>query len=185
MKLLGSHTTTEGTNRRQEQEILMTLKRDSFASLGKIQGKYVKVCWTGNRLVRSPAYQGGGCWMPGVSGSCALKRAVRADLRSPMENPDLLSCDRSFLPPFKEQMKGFHDLLKQKPSYPFTLMGRSSVPIAFLMMRSCIWVSLRRRRCGVAPADTVAARAFNAELLCTAADNCDGVRGRLKRGLRR
>jgi hypothetical protein len=30
MKLLGSHMTTERTNRRQEQEYMMTLKRGSF-----------------------------------------------------------------------------------------------------------------------------------------------------------
>jgi hypothetical protein len=45
MKLLGSHKTTEQTNRRQEQEFRMALKKGSFAGLGKRQGKSVRVCW--------------------------------------------------------------------------------------------------------------------------------------------
>jgi hypothetical protein len=39
MKLLGSHTVTEGTNRRHEQEVRMALKRCGFAGLGKRGGK--------------------------------------------------------------------------------------------------------------------------------------------------
>jgi hypothetical protein len=35
---------------------------------------------------------------------------------------------------FMEQMRGFHDLLKQKPSSLFILLGWSSISIASLMM---------------------------------------------------
>jgi hypothetical protein len=45
MKLLGSHMTTVRTNRRQEHEFRMALKKSSFAGLGKRQGKSVRVCW--------------------------------------------------------------------------------------------------------------------------------------------
>jgi hypothetical protein len=38
-KLQGSHMTTEQTNRRQEQEFRLVLKRGGFADLGKRQGK--------------------------------------------------------------------------------------------------------------------------------------------------
>jgi hypothetical protein len=41
MKPLESHTTTERTNRRQEQEFRMALKRGSFAALGQGQRKNV------------------------------------------------------------------------------------------------------------------------------------------------
>jgi hypothetical protein len=44
----------------------------------------------------------------------ALIRAVCTDLRGPVENPDLLSCNGGFLQSFREQKKGFHDLLRQK-----------------------------------------------------------------------
>jgi hypothetical protein len=50
MKLLGCHATTEQTNRRQEQEFMMALKRGGFAGLGN-DGKNVRVCWAGNRCV--------------------------------------------------------------------------------------------------------------------------------------
>jgi hypothetical protein len=39
MKLLGSHTTTERTNRRQEEEFRMALNIGHFAGLGKKTGK--------------------------------------------------------------------------------------------------------------------------------------------------
>jgi hypothetical protein len=53
-----THMTTERTNRRQEQEFRMALKRGGFAGPGRRQGEYVKVCRTGNRRVREPAQQG-------------------------------------------------------------------------------------------------------------------------------
>jgi hypothetical protein len=56
------------------------------------------------------------------------------DLRGPAENPDMLSCCGGFLRYFREQRRGFHDLLRQKPSSLFILLGWSS--IASLMMRS-------------------------------------------------
>jgi hypothetical protein len=39
---VGCHTTTKRTNRRQEQEFRMALKRVSFSGLGKRQGKMCK-----------------------------------------------------------------------------------------------------------------------------------------------
>jgi hypothetical protein len=48
MKPLCCHAPTEQTNRRQEQEFMMALKRGCFAGLGKS----VRVCWAGNRCVR-------------------------------------------------------------------------------------------------------------------------------------
>jgi hypothetical protein len=47
MKLLGSHMTTVRTNRRQQQEFRMALKRDSIAGLGK-RCTSMLVCWAGN-----------------------------------------------------------------------------------------------------------------------------------------
>jgi hypothetical protein len=53
MKPLGSHTTTDRTNRRQEQEFRKAPKTGGFAGLGKRRGEEVlRVCWTGNRRVR-------------------------------------------------------------------------------------------------------------------------------------
>jgi hypothetical protein len=40
MKLLGCHMTSERTNRRQEEEFRMALKRDCFADQRKRQRKY-------------------------------------------------------------------------------------------------------------------------------------------------
>jgi hypothetical protein len=45
------------------------------------------------------------------------------DLCGLAENPDLLSCYGGFLQSFREQMRGLHDLLKQKPSSLFILLG--------------------------------------------------------------
>jgi hypothetical protein len=39
MKSLGSHMTTERTNRREEQEFRMALKRGGFAGVGKRPGR--------------------------------------------------------------------------------------------------------------------------------------------------
>jgi hypothetical protein len=70
MKPLGSHMTTEQTNRRQEQKFRMGMKRCGFAGRGKRQGKSVRVCWAGSQHVR---------W------------------HGPMGKPHLLSCDGGFL----------------------------------------------------------------------------------------
>jgi hypothetical protein len=59
----------------------------------------------------------------------AMKRAVCTDLPSPAEIPYLLSCDGGFLRSFREQMRGFHDLLRQKPSSLFVLFGWRSISI--------------------------------------------------------
>jgi hypothetical protein len=50
MKPLGSHMTTERTNRRQG--VYKALKGGVSAGLGKRQGENVRVCWAGNKHVR-------------------------------------------------------------------------------------------------------------------------------------
>jgi hypothetical protein len=54
---------------------------------------------------------------------CALIGAVCTVLRGPAETSNLLSRDGGFLRSFKEQMRGFHDLLRQKPSLPVHIVG--------------------------------------------------------------
>jgi hypothetical protein len=51
------------------------------------------------------------------------------------ENPDQQFCDGGFLRSFREQMRGFHNLLRQKPSSLFILLGWSSVSLVSLMIR--------------------------------------------------
>jgi hypothetical protein len=51
MKPLGSHTTTERSNRKQRRSVLTAMKRGRFAGLGKRQGISVRLCWAGNRSV--------------------------------------------------------------------------------------------------------------------------------------
>jgi hypothetical protein len=51
-----------------------------------------------------------------VEALSALVRAVCTDLRGPVENPDLSSCDGGFLQSFREHVGGFHDLLRQNSS---------------------------------------------------------------------
>jgi hypothetical protein len=64
---------------------------------------------------------------------CALIKAVCTDLCGPAENSDLLSCDEGFLRSFREQMRGFHDLLlRQKPTSLFIMLGWSSISVASL-----------------------------------------------------
>jgi hypothetical protein len=48
---------------------------------------------------------------------------------------DLASCSGGFL---REQMRGFHDLLRQNPTSLFMLLGWSSISMASLMMWSII-----------------------------------------------
>jgi hypothetical protein len=89
-------------------------------------------------------HQGGDWWAPGEGIVCALIRAVWTGLRGLMENPDVLSCDGGFLRSFREQMRGYHDLLRQKPSSMFVLLGWSSISVASLMVRS-IYLGLMER----------------------------------------
>jgi hypothetical protein len=51
-------------------------------------------------------------------------------------NPSILSCEGVFLRSSREQMRGFHDLIKQKPSSLFITLGWSSISVSSLMMRS-------------------------------------------------
>jgi hypothetical protein len=64
----------------------------------------------------------------------ALIRAVCMDLHVPAENPSLHS--RGFLRSFREWVRGFHDLLRQKPSFLFMWLPCSSILGISLMMRS-------------------------------------------------
>jgi hypothetical protein len=50
MKSLGSHTTTERTNRRQEQDFRMALKRGGFAAVGRRQENRKGVFGQGNEV---------------------------------------------------------------------------------------------------------------------------------------
>jgi hypothetical protein len=61
-------------------------------------------------------------------------RAVCTDLRGPVEKPALESCEGSVLKSFREQMRGWYHLLKQKPSSLFMLLGWSSISTASLTM---------------------------------------------------
>jgi hypothetical protein len=44
----------------------------------------------------------------------------------------------------REQMRGFHDLLRQKPISLFMLLGWCSISVASLTMRSMYWVLVAR-----------------------------------------
>jgi hypothetical protein len=61
---------------------------------------------------------------------------VCTDQHGLVEDPDLPSRCGGFLRSFREQRRGFHDLLRQKPSSLFILLGWSSISIASLMMPS-------------------------------------------------
>jgi hypothetical protein len=63
-------------------------------------------------------------------------RAMCLGLRGPVENTTRESFEGGFLPYFTLQMRGFLDLLWQKPSSLFVLLERSSISVASLMMRS-------------------------------------------------
>jgi hypothetical protein len=89
--------------------------------------------------------------MPGEGIFWALIRAAYMDLCGPAENPDLLSCDGGFLWSFSEQLRGFHDLLREKPPPPpcsYCLDGaQGQSPLWWC--HPCIWVWWRGWRCGV------------------------------------
>jgi hypothetical protein len=44
----------------------------------------------------------------------------------------------------REQKRGFHDLLRQKPISLFILLGWSSISMASLTMRSMYWILVAR-----------------------------------------
>jgi hypothetical protein len=60
------------------------------------------------------------------------------DCRACMHLRNLLDLASGFL---REQMRCFHDLLRQKPISLFILLGWSSISMASLTMRSMCWVS--------------------------------------------
>jgi hypothetical protein len=74
----------------------------------------------------------------------ALIRAVCMDLCGPTENQVLQSHEEGFLESFREQMRGFHSLLRQKPSSLFTSLEMSSISVASLMMHSTYLGSVER-----------------------------------------
>jgi hypothetical protein len=55
-------------------------------------------------------------------------------LCDPMENPTRESCEGGFLQYFREEIWGFHDLVRQKLSSIFILLGWSSILITSLMI---------------------------------------------------
>jgi hypothetical protein len=105
--------------------------------------------WGSRGNGKKPEHQGGGWRVPGES-----IRPVCTELPGPAENPDLLSCDWGFLWPFGEQMRDFHDLLRQKLASLFVLLGWTSIPIASLMMRPVCLGLWRGWWCGVAGCGT-------------------------------
>jgi hypothetical protein len=68
--------------------------------------------------------------MPGEGRVSVLIRAVWEDLYDPVENPPRESCEGGFLQSFRG---GIHDLLRQKPSSLFILLGWSSISVTSLM----------------------------------------------------
>jgi hypothetical protein len=44
----------------------------------------------------------------------------------------------------REQMSGFHDLLRQKPTSLFILLQQSSISVASLTMQSMYWILVAR-----------------------------------------
>lgn len=64
--------------------------------------------------------------MPGEGKVGAPVRAVCTDLYGPVENPFVESYGGGLLQSFREQMRSFHDLLRQKRSSLFILLGWSS-----------------------------------------------------------
>jgi hypothetical protein len=61
-----------------------------------------------------------------------------------MENSSRVSCQGGFILSFREEMRGFHDLLKQKPSTVFILLDKAQSHVTFLLMWS-IYCSLMER----------------------------------------
>jgi pimeloyl-ACP methyl ester carboxylesterase len=96
---------------------------------------------------REPTRKGEKSWQPARyegaevgEGSRGIRGRLRAhectELRGFADNPDLPPCYRCFPRSFKEQMRGFRDLLRQKTSSLFIVLGWSSISIASLMMQS-------------------------------------------------
>jgi hypothetical protein len=63
-------------------------------------------------------------------------------LHGPTENPSTESCEGGFLQSFIEEMRGFHDLLRQKPSSLFILLGQSSTSVASLCLHNLTFNAL-------------------------------------------
>lgn len=65
--------------------------------------------------------------------SCCPDKTACATFVAPLENPSVESCEGGFLHSSREQMRGFHDLLRQKPSC-LIVLGWSSISVALLMI---------------------------------------------------
>jgi hypothetical protein len=66
----------------------------------------------------------------------ALIWAVCVVLHGLVESKTGESCEGGFLRSLSEEVRRFHDLLRQKPFSLFILLGWNSISIAPLMMRS-------------------------------------------------
>jgi hypothetical protein len=66
----------------------------------------------------------------------AMIRVVRMDLCGPAENVVLPSYEGGFLRSFRERMRCFYDLLREKPFFLFIILGWSPISVASLTMRS-------------------------------------------------
>jgi hypothetical protein len=82
-----------------------------------------------------PAKQGGSLGLMNAQKGQSLC-ADKGSERGPAESLDLLSCDGGYLRPFREQFRGFLDLLRQKPSSMSALLGWSTISISSLTMQS-------------------------------------------------
>jgi hypothetical protein len=102
---------------------------------------------------------------------------VCTDLHGTTENRDLPSRDGGFQQSFRERMRGFHDLLGQKPFYLLVLLGWSSISIASLMMQSmylglvarmvvwCSWMQCKLIMCSATAALSECSRQMSLVLL--------------------
>jgi hypothetical protein len=74
--------------------------------------------------------------VPGEGTIGALIRTVSMDLLGPKENPNQQSCDGGFLQYLREQLRSFHDLLRQKPSSLFILSELNPISVTCLKIQS-------------------------------------------------
>jgi hypothetical protein len=64
------------------------------------------------------------------------------DLSGLAENPYLLSRDGGFLRSFREQMRGFHELLRENASLPVHIVGMRYIYLG-LVGRMAVWGGAR------------------------------------------
>jgi hypothetical protein len=57
-----------------------------------------------------------------------MSALIRTICPGPVETSSRESCVGGFVPSFREKMRGFHDFVKQKPSFLFLELNVSGVP---------------------------------------------------------